>query len=254
MFADFGDRLSVVPAEELSIDVTGRFAGQVPGGPENLVTSVAAALRDTCGIMAGASIRLEKNLPAGAGLGGGSSDAAAVLKILNRIWRTGLDLSDLMQLGGRFGADIPMCLQGSALRAGQTGDSLQPWPDAPALPMVLAWPARPVSTGAVFAGLGSAANPPIPEIDPGSVRTIEALVDLLVGLRNDLTPAAMAMQPAIGEVLRALDARPHCRLSRMSGSGSACFGLFATAAQADDAAAALSRTHGSWWVKAVTAR
>lgn len=254
MFADFGDRLSVGPASDLSIHVTGPFAGHVPAGPDNLVIQAARALKEACGTSQGARFQLEKNIPAGAGLGGGSADAAIALKALNQLWQAGLSGADLADIGGRFGADIPMCLQASALRAGNTGARIEAWPDAPTVPMVLVWPSRIVSTGSVFGALHSTANPPMPDMMLGDLDNLEQLLAFLHKTRNDMADAAVALEPEIADVLAALAAQPDCALSRMSGSGSACFGLFAELPQAEAAAAEICRRHDNWWVRAVTAR
>ncbi len=254
MFADTGDRLSVQPADELSIDVTGPFAAHAPPGPDNLVMQVAAALKKACGTSKGARLRLEKHIPAGAGLGGGSADAAIALKTLNRLWQAGLSNKDLADIGGRFGADIPMCLQASALRASDTGARLELWCDAPSLPLVLVWPSRIVSTGSVFGALRSTANSPMPDVVLADLCTPERLIAYLLRTRNDLADAAVALEPEIADVLAVLAAQPHCTLSRMSGSGSACFGLFPSFALAEAAAEAVAAGHERWWVRAVNAR
>jgi 4-diphosphocytidyl-2-C-methyl-D-erythritol kinase len=254
VFADFGDRLSVSPAGELALHVSGPFADHAPAGPENLVFKVAAELRSLCRIDTGASISLVKNLPAGAGIGGGSADAAAALKALNDLWQTGLGPADLADIGIRFGSDIPMCLQSSALRTTDTPKRMVPWQNAPPLPLVLVWPARAVSTGGVFATLQSTANPPMPDIDLADLDRSDRVIEFLRRTRNDMTEAATAIEPAIADALQALESQPACLLNRMSGSGSACFGIFADIGQAEAAAAEIAGRHGDWWVRAVTTR
>lgn len=254
VFADIGDRLVVAPGDGLSLTVTGPFADGVPAGPDNLVLIVAEDLRRTGNIGAGASIRLEKYLPSGAGIGGGSADAAAALKALNALWNAGLAVQDLGEIGLRAGADIPICLHSSGLLSSDGQGRTLSWTGAPQLPMVLVWPSRPVSTAAVFAALGSASNAPLSGFDPGQLGDVGSVVEYLRQTRNDLTGPAIAIEPAISDVLDTLDACPGCLLSRMSGSGSTCFGLFADRAGADAAAAAISKDRPAWWVRSTVAR
>lgn len=253
VFADFGDQLSVSPAGELALEISGPFAAHAPEGPDNLVLKVAAELRGACRVEAGARFALVKNLPAGAGIGGGSADAACALKALNELWQTGLGPAELADIGIRFGSDIPMCLRSSALRSTDAADRTEPWSNAPPLPLVLVWPARPVSTGSVFAALRSTANPPMPDVDLAELDRLDRVVDFLRRTRNDMTGAAIAIEPAVADALQALESQPACMLSRMSGSGSTCFGIFADISQAEAAAAEISRRQGDWWVQAVTA-
>ncbi len=253
MFAKAGDRLVAEPDVELSLEVSGRFSGQVPQDRENLVFVAAKALRDQTQIKSGARLSLIKELPVGAGIGGGSSDAAAVLAVLNRMWDTGLDIRELIDIGARLGADIPMCLQAETLRAEGTGDVLHCMPGLPSVPLVIVWPARSVPTGTVFQTLTSFNNPPLPYLEIGKVRSVSDLVDFLAETRNDLADAACALEHSIGDVLRAVQARPGCLISRMSGSGSACFGIFPTLAQAETAALTIADEKPDWWVCAATA-
>jgi 4-diphosphocytidyl-2-C-methyl-D-erythritol kinase len=177
-------------------------------------------------------IEVEKNIPAGAGLGGGSADAAAVLAGLNELFSAGLPDDALADIGLKIGADVPMCLAGRALRARGIGEEISTFRDWPPLPMVLAWPGRPVSTAAA----------------------VVALAEWLAGARNDLEAPALAITPEIGEVLTALRGTESCLLARMSGSGSACFGLYPTRADADAAAKRLGAEEPRWWIAATLAR
>lgn len=269
MFADVGDILTAEPCETLTLDVSGRFSRHVPQGPDNLVLAAATALRNATGIKPETRLRLTKNLPPGAGIGGGSADAAAALILLNQTWKTGLNLADLMTIGRRLGADIPMCLHAQAsgqsseqkpgqshskaLKASGTGDVIEPWPHAPSVPIVIAWPARTVTTGAVFSSLPSANNPPIPDLHSSAITTLSELISFLADTRNGLTEAACAIEPSIGEVLEAFRSRAECRISRMTGSGSACFGIFPTRIDAEAAARDIATDWPEWWVRAATA-
>ena len=221
-FADVGDRLTVAPGDGLT--VTGPFAQGVPTDDRNIVRRALAAAGTT------RAVALDKRLPHAAGLGGGSSDAAAVLRAV------GADLGTdaLMALG----ADVPVCLHGRAARMRGAGEAVEPTP-LPPLHAVLVNPGAAVPTGAVFAALERRDNPgmgAVPAEDP---------VDWLATRRNDLEAPALAIAPAIGDALAALRTTG-AAVARMSGSGGTCFGLYGTAEAARGAAARLSRP--GWWV------
>ena len=251
VFADIGDRISVSPADGLSLSVTGPLAGHAPCGADNLVMRAAKLLKEHAGVSGGAAIRLDKRLPAGAGLGGGSADAAATLRALDELWGLGLGLDQHIALGRALGADLPMCLVARALRARATGDSIELLPAVPPLPLVLVWPGRPVSTPAAFAGLARRDNAPMP--DPVEARTPARMAEWLHNCRNDLEEPALRLAPEIGDALESLRADPGCLLARMSGSGSGCFAIYAEPAEAELAAATLREARPNWWVGATLA-
>ncbi|HUE44972.1 MAG TPA: 4-(cytidine 5'-diphospho)-2-C-methyl-D-erythritol kinase [Aestuariivirgaceae bacterium] len=249
VFLALGDRLHVAPAEHVTLAVTGP---QGPGVPVdgNLVLKAAAALAQAAGRPCpGASLTLDKHIPAAAGLGGGSSDAAAALRALNRMWDVGLDASELMRLGEGIGADVPVCVAPTAARMAGIGECVAPLPALPQVHVLLVNPGCSLATATVFAGLTKRDNPGLPEL-PGQWRGVSHLVEYLGACRNDLAAPAIAAAPAIQEVLAALAAEPACLLARMSGSGATCFGLFATAEDAARASARLAQTHPGWWVAA----
>jgi 4-diphosphocytidyl-2-C-methyl-D-erythritol kinase len=252
VFADVGDTVSVRPADAIALSVDGAFAGIAPPGGDNLVLKAAALLRERAGVAAGAEIRLTKRLPAGAGFGGGSADAAAALHALNDLWVLGLGLDALMLIGQALGADVPMCLVSQALRARGRGERIGPVEGWPALPMVLAWPGAPASTASVFATLAGRQNPPLSDL--GAPATPAEAAALLAACRNDLEEPAQRLVPAIGTVLETLRATEGCLLARMSGSGSGCFGICADRYATRRAAAALASIQPDWWVKAAEAR
>lgn len=231
VFARHGDQVAVTPGP-LSLAVEGPFAAQLPSGEDNLCLRAARAMG------ASASIRLTKNLPVASGIGGGSADAAAVMRALaSQGHALRLDSAAL-------GADVPVCLAGRPTRMRGIGERLDDVPPVPALPVVLVNPGVPLSTPAVFAALQRRDNPALPEPD---WRDAEGLFEWLSRSRNDLQDPAIRLAPVIGEVLAAL-AGQGARLARMSGSGATCFGLFTDAAEAARAARAL--THPGWWVVA----
>jgi 4-diphosphocytidyl-2-C-methyl-D-erythritol kinase len=251
VFADRGDRVAVSPGDGLTLLVAGPLAGHAPPGAENLVLRAAKLLNEHANFSGGAVIRLDKHIPAGAGLGGGSSDAAAALHALNELWELRLGLDDLIALGGRLGADLPMCLVGRALRAEGTGERIAPHPGMPALPIVLVWPGKPVSTPAAFAGLERRDNPPMPDLR--EARTPAEMANWLQGCRNDLEGPALRLAPEIGDALASLRGTPGCLLARMSGSGSACFAIYPAAEEAERAASIVCQAQPNWWVQAALA-
>lgn len=243
VFADFGDRLIAAPAEAFRLELAGPFAAGVPAGADNLVVR---ALRLT-GPLPPVALRLVKNLPHAAGIGGGSSDAAAALRLAERMFARPLPSpSELAALG----ADIPVCLAAPRpVRMRGLGEALTPLAAVPPLDLVLVNPGVAVPTGQVFAALPPARRPGLPEL-PRGVVTRAAFLDWLGACRNDLEEPARRLAPAIGTALaalRALDAG----LARMSGSGATVFGVFPTQEAADRAARTIAQAHPGWWVRAV---
>ena len=251
LFADFGDHVEVAPAETLALAVSGPFAAHAPGEESDLAWRAAEAFAAHAGTAPAASIRVVKEIPAGAGLGGGSADAAAVLRALNERLETPMEAEALRALGLTLGADVPMCLAGQALRARGIGEAIDLIEGWPLLPMVLVWPGGSVSTAEVFGALASRENPPLP--DPPAPPDVGAVCDWVAACRNDLEAPALRIAPEIGDVLAALRSTEGCRVARMSGSGSACFGLYAERAEAEAAAERLRGAHPSWWVRATVA-
>ncbi len=186
---------------------------------------------------------LTKILPVASGIGGGSADAAAALRALGRLWGIAPDTMDLPALALTLGADVPVCLHSRPARMGGIGERLGPAPRLPDFGMALINPGVPIATAEVFHARRGAFSPPA-EL-PDSWSDVAAMAADLAALRNDLEPAAIALCPTIGAVLEELTALPGCLLARMSGSGATCFGLFATAEAARDAAARIARP--GWW-------
>lgn len=239
VFADMGDHLSLRPAARARLCVTGPMAMGVPVGPDNLVLRAAALM----GVPA--EITLDKHLPAAAGIGGGSSDAAACLRALSII--SGLPVPENVL---SLGADVPVCLLARAARMQGIGERVTPVAGLPPLDAVLVNPGVPVSTPAIFRRLTRRDNPAMPETLPAWPDASE-LIRWLGAQRNDLQAPALAEAPVIGDVLHTIDATRGCALARMSGSGATCFGLYPEAADAAEAAQALRAAHPGWWVCAV---
>jgi 4-diphosphocytidyl-2-C-methyl-D-erythritol kinase len=243
-FADAGDSLSATPSESLSLSVEGPFAAALRGEPDNLVLRAARALAAATGATSGASLTLIKNLPVASGLGGGSADAAAALRALCRLWNVAPRLEVLDAIAIKLGADVPVCLDGRTAFLGGIGERRDAAPRLPAAGLVLINPGVPLATPAVFAKRTGAFSQPARF--KSAPRDAGDLAALLRERRNDLTEAAIALAPAVRDALAALEASPGCLLSRMSGSGATCFGLYAGRAAAEAAAAALRRNQG-WW-------
>lgn len=237
--AGVGDALYVMPDEDLSLTVSGPRAEGVPTDARNLVLRAAELL--DAGAGRGAALHLEKHLPAAAGIGGGSADAAAALELLARHW--GLALPKEI---ARLGADVPVCLSQGPQRMQGVGEILTPLPPLPTCHLVLVNPGVDVPTPAVFSALSDKNQPPMPEVIPPFVNLAD-FVDFLRLQRNDLAAPAIAREPVIASCLEALH---DAALARMSGSGATCFGIYATAAEAEATANRISVAAPNWWVTA----
>ena len=242
VFGPAADEVAAEPATGLSLALDGPFGAGLAAEPDNLVLRAARALATEAGITAGAALRLAKHLPVASGIGGGSADAAAALRLLNRLWGLGFEEARLGAIGARLGADVPVCLASRTMRMGGVGEVLSPAPALPECGLLLVNPGLALATPAVFrARMG--AFTPAPAL-PSAWADATAMAGDLAALRNDLEAPAIGLCPPIAEVLTVLGALPGCLLARMSGSGATCFGLFATAAAAVAAAPALP---GGWW-------
>jgi 4-diphosphocytidyl-2-C-methyl-D-erythritol kinase len=243
VFAGIGDTLSAAPAETLSLHVAGPFAAGLAGEPDNLVLRAARALAAEAGVTAGAHLVLDKHLPVASGIGGGSADAAAALRLLCRLWRLAPQPAALARLAAGLGADVPVCLAGNAARMGGVGERLGPAPMLPACGIVLVNPGIQVATAEVFRARHGPWSEPAAL--PAGWDDAAAMAADLGGLRNDLEPPALALRPVIGDVLDELATTPDCLLARMSGSGATCFGLYRDAPMARAALGPLQKP-GRW--------
>lgn len=235
-FCTDGDRLSCETADDLSLEVTGPFAGDLGDPDDNLVLKAARALRDAAGISKGAAITLGKKLPVASGIGGGSADAAATLRLLTSVW--GIDATHASKVAPAIGSDVPACLLSLPARGEGAGDELTPLalPELSGTPVLLVNPRVPLSTADVFAGWDGVDRGPLDDWRQG---------------RNDLEPAAKALVAQTGSVLAWLSAQDGAEFVRMSGSGATCFGLFDSEEARDWAADAVPR---EWWRLATTLR
>lgn len=249
-FAGFGDRLSFSPGGELALMVRGPRAAQAGEAADNLVLKAARALAAAIPGIGLGTFQLEKRLPVAAGLGGGSADAAAALRLLARV--NGLTAGDprLYEAARATGADVPVCLDPRAQVMRGIGDVLSPPLRLPALQSVFVNPGIALSTKTVFAGWAPAAARPA-ALNFSAIAGLSSrneLLQLLIGQSNDLENSAIALAPVIADVLTALRTLPGCGLARMSGSGATCFALFSSAADAIKAGEILHRRHPDWWV------
>jgi 4-diphosphocytidyl-2-C-methyl-D-erythritol kinase len=220
----------------------------VPADDANLVVRARDLLRRMAGARAfPVSIELEKNLPVASGIGGGSSDAAAALRALARLWGLALSVDELGQAGLQLGADLPMCVAARTLRAQGVGEEIVAVTSLPALDMVLVNPGVAVATQAVFGQLQSRRNSALPALPVAA--GFAALASWLATTRNDLEAPAIAAAPQIASVLAALRGSG-AAFARMSGSGATCFGLYPSRKDAARAAERIAAAQPSWYVQA----
>jgi 4-diphosphocytidyl-2-C-methyl-D-erythritol kinase len=251
-FAGIGDRLTLVPGQELALAVRGENAAGAGSLDDNLVLKAARALRrEVPGLKLG-RFTLDKRLPVAAGLGGGSADAGAALRLLARANRLMRDDARLMRAARKVGADVPVCVDPSPRRMQGIGERLSGPLAIPPLPAVLVNPGVALPTRDVFTALGLPAGRRKKKAVRAQQlpRQANALVEWLAGGTNELEAPAIGLRPEIARVLAALRREPGCRLARMSGSGATCFGLFASSRAASAAARGLAKSHPRWWVRA----
>ncbi len=243
IFAGLADVVAYAPAEGLSLNVEGPFADSLAAEPDNLVLRAARALADSAGVRAEARLTLTKRIPVASGIGGGSADAAAALRLLCRAWRIAPDAVELDRIAARLGADVPVCLRDRPMRMGGIGEQLTAAPVLPSCGLLLVNPGIPLSTVSVFRARTGGFTPDA-ELPKEWIGTEDMAADV-ARLTNDLESPAISLVPAIGDVLAAISGTPGCLLARMSGSGATCFGLYAREADAKAAADALRRR--GWW-------
>jgi 4-diphosphocytidyl-2-C-methyl-D-erythritol kinase len=241
VFPDVADEVMVSPAGTLELArIMGDFGELLIAEPDNLMLRAARRLAESAGLSAGARLHLVKNLPVASGIGGGSADAAATLRLLRAHWRLTLPLHEIAL---SLGADVPVCLESRAARMRGAGEILSASPELPDFGILLVNPGVQLATADVFrARTGGFASPAtLPQAWPDAA----AMATTLAALNNDLEAPAIALAPPIAAVLATLRALPGALLARMSGSGATCFAIFATPAEAADAAIAIGRP--GWW-------
>lgn len=246
-FAELADKVELEPGEGATLEIAGPYAAACGAIADNLVLKAHAALRERVPELKAGRFLLDKQLPVAAGIGGGSADAAAALRLLARANEIARDDERLAAAALATGADVPVCLGSTARIMQGVGDKLSAPVTLPELPAVLVNPGVPLATRAVFTAFAGSRG----STDPlkNLPRTRDALIEFLSRYSNDLTQAAIACTPVISEVLTALDALPGIQLARMSGSGPTCFGLFRSPGEAQAAAKRLAAERKEWWVR-----
>jgi len=256
-FADCADRLSLAPGAALDLTMSGPLAQACGETSDNLVLKAARLLGERVPGLKVGHFTLDKVLPVAAGIGGGSADAAAALRLLAQLNGLALDDKRLLDVAIETGADVPVCLTSRACDMTGVGESLLPL-SPPIMPCVLVNPRVPVATRDVFAALGlrngellvGASDVLKATAWPEKGASVEDWVEVLAVSSNDLEAPAMRIQPVIGEVIAALSATDGAWLSRMSGSGATCFAIFENTADAHRAAQKIQADHPQWWVHA----
>ncbi len=245
VYVELADILTIRPAADLTLAVQGPFAAGL-AGDDNLVGRAARRLGAALGIAPSGAITLDKEIPLAAGLGGGSADAAAMLRVLPKLWRREASRATLEEIALRLGADVPAALDQRPVYVSGIGELRRPAARLPEFYLALANPGIALPTAAVFkrwAGMN------LPFSEPLTAPLPEDFAGLIAALRagrNDLETAAMMIAPEVGDVLKALAGLPGCRLARMSGSGGTCFGVFERRGEAEAAALSLAVDRG-WW-------
>ena len=256
-FADCADRLSLTPGSELHLKTTGPLAEACGETSENLVLKAAQLLGKRVSNLKLGEFSLDKVLPVAAGIGGGSADAAAALRLLAQVNGLAVDDARLIEVAKLTGADVPVCLASHACVMTGVGETLLPLA-LPKLPCVMVNPRIPVSTQEVFKALGLRNGELLVGVTdviraaawPEDGASVEDWVEALAASANDLEAPATRLQPVIGEVLSALNATNGAWLARMSGSGATCFAIYENTAEAQRASQKIQQDHPQWWVHA----
>jgi len=248
-FLDIADRVHLQPADALSLTMDGPHAGGAPPGEDNLAVRAVRLLEERAGRALPVAIHIEKIIPAGAGLGGGSADAAAVLRGMRSLCHLSISDDELGRLGLKLGADVPACLASVPVLVGGIGEDVQPAAAVPALHLVLVHPGVGLATPDVYAAYD------LGHTDCACCHGHERMfmpiseIDAIAQRRNDLEAAATELEPLVVSVLEQLSGTAGCQLARMSGSGTACFGIYGDRLMAERASAALQAAAPGWWVR-----
>lgn len=250
VFADIGDVVEVEAARGFGLTVDGPFTEMLDPGEDNLVALAARRLAEHVGRPADVAIRLTKNLPIGAGLGGGSADAAATLRALEKLWSLNLSVAERAKIGLALGADVPVCLASRSAIMRGIGDIVEPAAieRAQGYPALLIYPGKPLLTRHVFGARRGAFSP---RLEP--VRWSDRpLIETLRATRNDLLPAARECLGEIDQVFEIINKNSEVLTSGMSGSGSACWALFETTDAAVAASRRVQQEKPNWWCRATS--
>lgn len=246
VFTEFGDRLTIARGDDASLSLSGPYASCIHDTPadDNLALRAARAMAQHFHQSGGWRVALEKHIPVGAGLGGGSADAGAVIRTLAAQWHRLVDEAAIQLLALSLGADVPACIHSRSLYMRGIGEQITPAPGLPQLALLLVNHGESLATGQVFAALNGERTSPLPVWQGGG---FDDFIAYLSHCRNDLQEAAIGLCPTVAHVLACLERLPQCRLARMSGSGATCFGIFETLGQAQQAAQQLAQEKPAWW-------
>lgn len=244
-FTGVGDVLHFEPADDVRLTISGPFGAGLGAGEDNLILRAARALLDHTGLAKGAAISLTKNLPVASGIGGGSSDCAAALRGLSRLWEVAFSNEELCEIAATLGSDVPVCIACRPQFMEGRGEKVTTLPPLPELPIVLVNPGVGVPTGKVFAALKQRRGVGLPL--PPTISKPADLIGYLKDTSNDLEAPAREIAPEIVRVLNTIAAQG-ALLARMSGSGATCFGLFDSKNSADHAAREIAANQPNWWV------
>jgi 4-diphosphocytidyl-2-C-methyl-D-erythritol kinase len=258
-FADCADRLTLTPGPELTLQMSGPLAQACGATSDNLVLKAARLLAERVPNVKAGRFTLDKVLPVAAGIGGGSADAAAALRLLAQLNGLSLDDERLLEVALETGADVPVCLASRACDMTGVGETLLPL-SLPIIPCVMVNPCVPVATRDVFDALGLRSGELLVGATdvfrgtdwPEAGASVEDWVEVLADNTNDLEAPATRIEPVIGAVIAALNATNGAWLARMSGSGATCFAIYENTADAGRAADKIRRDHPDWWVHAGT--
>jgi 4-diphosphocytidyl-2-C-methyl-D-erythritol kinase len=252
-FADCADRLTLTPGPDLELKMSGPLAEACGDTSDNLVLKAARLLAERVPNMKAGSFALDKVLPVAAGIGGGSADAAAALRLLAQLNGLALDDPRIIEVAELTGADVPVCVNSRGCIMSGVGEALEPL-SLPKMPCVMVNPGVPVATRDVFNALGLRNGELLVGVTDVLLRDrwLEEWVEALAANANDLEAPALRVQPVIGEVIAALNATNGAWLARMSGSGATCFAIYENTADAGRAAEQIRRDHPGWWVHAGT--
>ncbi len=249
-FAQIGDTLTLMPADSATLTTEGPFAAAL--NDTNLILQAADLVLAKWPEARSGAFHLTKMLPVAAGVGGGSADAAAALRLLAAANPAGVDAASLASLARALGADVPVCLASRAAMMRGIGERVTPVRDFPRAAVLLVNPGVPIATKAVFDALNASSynGPVCSEAVIPPFAPLDRFADYLADAGNDLEAPAVRIAPVIGEVKSRLSAAPGCLASGMSGSGATCFGLFASLAEAQRAEREIGGAHAGWWVAA----
>ncbi len=258
-FADCADRLTLTPGPDLDLKMLGPLAEACGDTSDNLVLKAARLLAERVPGMKVGSFTLDKALPVAAGIGGGSADAAAALRLLAQLNGIALDDVRIIEVAKLTGADVPVCVHSQGCVMTGVGEALQPL-SLPKMPCVMVNPGVPVATRDVFNALGlrngelrvGVTDVLLQDRWPDGEASLEDWVEALAASSNDLEAPALKVEPMIGKVIAALNATNGAWLARMSGSGATCFAIYENTAEAGRAAEKLRREHPGWWVHSGT--